>query len=88
MIADFSPKSLEGSASNDMSWVTAGVLLLVISVVCTWDFLWCLDMNLATYGALFHGTFAENGSWKTLNQSLTENRQQIPSHKGDIWDGA
>lgn len=31
---------------------------------------------------------AENGSWKTLNQSLTENRQQIPSHKGDIWDGA
>eukprot|EP00435_Cladocopium_sp_Y103_P044247 s1516_g12.t1 len=46
-----------GSASNDMSWVTAGVLLLVISVVCTWDFLWCLDMNLATYGALFHGTF-------------------------------
>jgi hypothetical protein len=57
MIADFSPKSLEGSASNDMSWVTAGVLLLVISVVCTWDFLWCLDMNLATYGALFHGTF-------------------------------
>lgn len=44
-----------GSTSNDMSWVTAGVLLLVISVVCTWDFLWCLDMNLATYGALFHG---------------------------------
>ena len=44
-----------GSASNDMSWVTAGVLLLVISVLCSWDFLWYLDMNLATFGALFHG---------------------------------
>ena len=38
-----------------MSWVTAGVLLLVISVLCSWDFLWYLDMNLATFGALFHG---------------------------------
>eukprot|EP00434_Breviolum_minutum_P027894 symbB.v1.2.024677.t1/scaffold2350.1/size109873/7 len=45
-----------GSASNDMSWVTAGVLLLVISVLCSWDFLWYLDMNLATFGALFHGS--------------------------------
>ncbi|CAK9041376.1 C-factor (C signal) [Durusdinium trenchii] len=44
-----------GSASNDFRWVTAGVLLLVVSVLCAWDALWCLDMNLATFAALFHG---------------------------------
>ena len=33
--------SVSGSASNDMSWVTAGVLLLVVSVLCAWDVLWC-----------------------------------------------
>ncbi|CAJ1405370.1 unnamed protein product [Effrenium voratum] len=44
-----------GSATNDMSWVTAGVLLLVISVLCAWDWLWSLQMNMATLGALFQG---------------------------------
>ncbi|CAE7206963.1 unnamed protein product [Symbiodinium natans] len=44
-----------GSATNDMMWVVSGVLLLVISVLCTWNWLWRLEMNLATWGALFHG---------------------------------
>lgn len=39
-----------------MSWVAAGVLLLVVSVLCAWDVLWCLDMNLASLAALFHGS--------------------------------
>ena len=62
-----------GSASNDMSWVTAGVLLLVISVLCSWDFLWYLDMNLATFGALFHGalTGLSGDSWISQGFRMT-----------------
>jgi len=44
-----------GSATNDMTWVVSGVLLLVISVLCAWNWLWRLEMNLASFGALFHG---------------------------------
>lgn len=54
-----------GSASNDFRWVTAGVLLLVVSVLCAWDALWCLDMNLATFAALFHGPSVVFSSFKS-----------------------
>jgi len=44
-----------GTASNDMRFVIAGALLTVIAVACAWDWLWRLEMNLATFGALFQG---------------------------------
>eukprot|EP00930_Biecheleria_cincta_P040751 TRINITY_DN27913_c0_g1_i1.p1 TRINITY_DN27913_c0_g1~~TRINITY_DN27913_c0_g1_i1.p1 ORF type:complete len:1079 (-),score=172.59 TRINITY_DN27913_c0_g1_i1:18-3254(-) len=44
-----------GSASNDMGYVVAGALLLMMAVLCAWDWLWRLEMNLATWGAVFQG---------------------------------
>ena len=35
----FRSSAREGSATNDMTWVVSGVLLLVISVLCTWNWL-------------------------------------------------
>lgn len=44
-----------GTAGNDMRYVTAGAVLLVIAVLCAWDFLWRLELPISTWGAVFQG---------------------------------
>ncbi|CAE8683668.1 unnamed protein product [Polarella glacialis] len=44
-----------GTASNDMTLVTFGALLLVLAVLCSWDWLWSLELSLVTWGPLFQG---------------------------------
>ncbi|CAK8986251.1 unnamed protein product [Durusdinium trenchii] len=44
-----------GTAGNDMRYITAGAVLLVIAVLCAWDFLWRLELPLSTWGAVFQG---------------------------------
>eukprot|EP00931_Biecheleriopsis_adriatica_P004865 TRINITY_DN106468_c0_g1_i1.p1 TRINITY_DN106468_c0_g1~~TRINITY_DN106468_c0_g1_i1.p1 ORF type:complete len:1110 (+),score=220.45 TRINITY_DN106468_c0_g1_i1:67-3396(+) len=44
-----------GSASNDMFYVTAGSLLLIVGVGCAWDWLWRLELPLSSWGVAFQG---------------------------------
>eukprot|EP00435_Cladocopium_sp_Y103_P022111 s490_g5.t1 len=44
-----------GTAGNDMRYVMAGAVLLVIAVLCAWDFLWRLELPISTWGAVFQG---------------------------------
>jgi len=46
-----------GTARDDMTWVTLGVCLMALSVVCAWECLWSLDMTLGTWALLSQNTY-------------------------------
>lgn len=41
-----------GTSRNDMAWVAFGAILLVIAVVCAWEWLWCMEHSLVTWAAV------------------------------------
>jgi hypothetical protein len=38
-----------GAAMNNMWWIAAGAALLVVAVVCTWDWLWRQELSLGAW---------------------------------------